>query len=75
MPARKRRTKTMKLISLKLGNFKGQPGFALETAGGNVSIFGDNATGKSLYTHAFETYYRYQAHPVCYYCYLLLTHS
>lgn len=45
--------KTLKLISLRLRNFKGIQQFALDTAGGNVSVYGDNATGKTTLADAF----------------------
>ncbi|URJ36560.1 hypothetical protein MF625_000978 [Paenibacillus polymyxa] len=41
------------LQSLTLSNFKGLRDFALETYGGSVSIFGDNATGKTTLFDAF----------------------
>ncbi len=37
----------MKLLSLKLQNFKGVRLFNLETFGGNFKVYGDNATGKT----------------------------
>lgn len=37
----------MKLLQLVLNNFKGIRHFVLDTQGGNVSVFGDNATGKT----------------------------
>lgn len=37
----------MKILSLNLKNFKGIRNFTLDTQGGNVSISGDNATGKT----------------------------
>ena len=44
---------TMKIVSLKLANFKGLKSFTLDTRGGNVSIYGDNATGKTTLMDAF----------------------
>lgn len=42
--------KEIKLLNLKLKNFKGIEGFELDLNGGDVRILGDNATGKtSLY--------------------------
>lgn len=43
----------MKLICLKLINFKGIRNFTLDAQGGNVSIYGDNATGKTTLADAF----------------------
>ncbi len=43
----------MKLISLKLTNFKGIRNFSLDANGQDVSIFGDNATGKTTLADAF----------------------
>lgn len=43
----------MKLISLKLTNFKGIRNFSLDANGQDVSIFGDNATGKTTLFDAF----------------------
>ena len=37
----------MKLISLKLKNFKGIKELSLEPNGNNINVFGDNATGKT----------------------------
>lgn len=37
----------MKILRLALKNFKGIRNFAMDTQGGNVDIFGDNATGKT----------------------------
>lgn len=42
----------MKLINLTLTNFKGVKQFALDTNGESVSIFGDNATGKTTLADA-----------------------
>lgn len=36
----------MRLQTLTLKNFKGIRGFTLDTRGGNISIFGDNAISK-----------------------------
>lgn len=41
------------LHSLTLSNFKGLRDFVLETNGGSVSLFGDNATGKTTLFDAF----------------------
>jgi predicted nucleic acid-binding Zn-ribbon protein len=43
----------IKLNSLSLKNFKGIRKFILDTQGGNVSICGDNATGKTTLADAF----------------------
>ncbi len=43
----------MKLLTLKLKNFKGLKSFTLDTCGGDVSILGDNATGKTSIMDAF----------------------
>ncbi len=43
----------MKLLKLKLRNFKGIREFELDTQGRNVNIYGDNATGKSTIFDAF----------------------
>lgn len=43
----------MKLIKLTLNNFKGIKSFVLEADGESVSIFGDNATGKTTIFDAF----------------------
>ncbi len=43
----------MKLLSLELKNFKGIKHFALETKGGNVRVYGDNATGKTTIFDGF----------------------
>ena len=43
----------MKLLSLTLKNFKGVKNFTLDAQGGNVSIYGDNATGKTTLADAF----------------------
>lgn len=37
----------MRILKLTLNNFKGITAFTLDTKGGNVSVFGDNATGKT----------------------------
>lgn len=44
----------MKLINLKLRNFKGIKEFALETFGESQAIFGDNGTGKTTLFDAFS---------------------
>lgn len=43
----------MKLISLKLRNFKGIEGFTLDPNGENIAIYGDNGTGKTTIADAF----------------------
>lgn len=43
----------MKLISLRLSNFKGVRAFELNANGGDVSVFGDNATGKTTIADAW----------------------
>jgi DNA repair exonuclease SbcCD ATPase subunit len=43
----------MKLLKLSLRNFKGTKSFTLDTRGGNVAVFGDNATGKTTLFDAF----------------------
>lgn len=43
----------MKLLKLVLRNFKGIRDFTLDTQGGNVSVYGDNATGKTTLFDAF----------------------
>ncbi len=43
----------MKLFSLSLKNFKGIRDFTLDTGGEDVSIYGDNATGKTTLMDAF----------------------
>ena len=43
----------MKILDLKLKNFKGILNFTLDTQGDNVSILGDNATGKTTLFDAF----------------------
>jgi len=43
----------VKLISLKLKNFKGIRDFTLDAQGADVSIYGDNATGKTTLMDAF----------------------
>lgn len=43
----------MKLLRLVLSNFKGIRSFELDTNGTNVSVFGDNATGKTTLFDAF----------------------
>jgi len=44
----------MKLINLRLKNFKSIRDFELDTKGGNVSIFADNAVGKTTIADAFS---------------------
>jgi len=48
-----RREMTMKLIRLKLKNFKGCRDFELNTEGNNINIYGDNATGKTTLADSF----------------------
>lgn len=43
----------MKLLTLKLRNFKGERQFTLETMGGNVDIYGDNEAGKTTLEDAY----------------------
>lgn len=43
----------MKLLRLSLRNFKGIKDFNLDTMGGNVDVYGDNATGKTTLFDAF----------------------
>ncbi|MFO7296374.1 MAG: hypothetical protein C0P72_010175 [Clostridia bacterium] len=43
----------MKVITLKLHNFKGVRDFTLDTQGKDVSIYGDNAVGKTTLVDAF----------------------
>jgi len=43
----------MKILNLTLRNFKGTRDFELNTQGRDVSIFGDNATGKTTLVDAF----------------------
>jgi len=43
----------MKILNLTLRNFKGTRDFELNTQGRDVSIFGDNATGKTTLADAF----------------------
>lgn len=44
----------IKLLDMKLENFKGIKSFDLSTAGNNVNIYGDNETGKSTLHDAFR---------------------
>lgn len=44
----------MKLINLKLENFKGIKAFEVAVNGQNISIYGDNATGKTTIADAFS---------------------
>ncbi|WP_094603435.1 hypothetical protein SPSIL_014850 [Sporomusa silvacetica DSM 10669] len=44
----------MKLLNLNLRNFKGIKDFSIDTQGGNVSIFGDNGTGKTTLADAMS---------------------
>lgn len=43
----------MKLISLKLQNFKGIQEFSLDAHGDNIDVYGDNGTGKTTLADAF----------------------
>lgn len=43
----------MKLLSLTLKNFKGVKSFSLDAQGENVSVYGDNATGKTSLFDSF----------------------
>lgn len=43
----------MRLIELRLSNFKGIKSFTLKARGENVNIYGDNATGKTTVADAF----------------------
>ena len=43
----------MKLLRLELENFKGVRSFVLDAQGRNVSVYGDNATGKTTLADAF----------------------
>lgn len=43
----------LKLLSLTLRNFKGIKSFTLDAQGGNVDVYGDNATGKTTLFDAF----------------------
>lgn len=44
----------MKLLRLTLSNFKGIKSFTLDTQGGNVAVYGDNAVGKTTLPDAFN---------------------
>jgi DNA repair exonuclease SbcCD ATPase subunit len=44
----------LRLISLRLRNFKGQRDFFFEPNGKNASVFGDNGTGKTTLMDAFS---------------------
>ncbi len=43
----------MKILNLRLKNFKGIRNFELNTQGSNVNVFGDNAAGKTTLADAF----------------------
>jgi len=45
--------KVVKLVSLKLENFKGIRSFELVANGNNVKVYGDNAAGKTSLFDAF----------------------
>ncbi len=54
MPSRKGRCKlTMKLLELRLENFKGVRQFTLAPDGHNATVFGDNGTGKTTLADAY----------------------
>jgi DNA repair exonuclease SbcCD ATPase subunit len=44
----------VKLIKLTIKDFKGIKNFILNTSGGNLNVFGDNATGKTSLTDALQ---------------------
>jgi DNA repair exonuclease SbcCD ATPase subunit len=44
----------LRLMSLRLRNFKGQRDFLFEPNGNNASVFGDNGTGKTTLMDAFS---------------------
>lgn len=44
----------MRLLKLKLTNFQGVEDFTLEPAGDDITILGDNATGKTTLANAFS---------------------
>jgi len=46
--------KQLKLMSLLLRNFKGLASFAFTTTGANISVYGDNGTGKTTLFDAFN---------------------
>jgi len=48
-----RRSLKVKLLSLKLHNFKGIKSFEMQANGENVAVYGDNATGKTTLFDAF----------------------
>src|SRR5690554_4980280 len=50
---RKSLMKVIKLLNLKLTNFKGIKDFELDTSGNDIKVFGDNATGKTTLFDAF----------------------
>ena len=43
----------MKLIKLRLSNFKGVREFTLDAQGKSIAVFGENATGKTTVMDAF----------------------
>lgn len=45
---------SMKLLSLRLRNFKGLSEFAIEPVGANLIVCGDNATGKTTISDAYH---------------------
>lgn len=54
MPLRKGRCKlTMKLLELRLENFKGVRQFTFSPGGRNATVFGDNGTGKTTLADAY----------------------
>jgi len=48
-----RKDDNMKVLNLKLRNFKGIHSFEIDTQGKDVNVFGDNATGKTTLADAF----------------------
>lgn len=50
---RRKTMKNIKLLSINLENFKGIKNFSLVTNGQSVSVFGDNATGKTTILDGF----------------------
>src|SRR5699024_2397853 len=49
----RKRMKTIKLLNLKLTNFKGIKSLDVDLKGNDASIYGDNATGKTTVFDAF----------------------
>jgi len=50
---KKERMAKIRLVRLRLKNFKGVKSFELNLDGGNMAVFGDNATGKTTLKDAF----------------------